>query len=79
MHQLGELDPGTRCMGVFFCAAAGAASIAAEGARQGKAGAAQPLAAEFPERERGHVPYEVRYNMLYLRLRNATSRKSLGG
>lgn len=61
MHQLGELDPGTRCMGVFFCAAAGAASSAAVGARhtperaQGKAGAAQPLAAEFPERERGRV------------------------
>lgn len=59
MHQLGELDPGTRCMGVFFCAAAGAASSAAAGARHtperahGKAGAAQPLAAEFPERERG--------------------------
>lgn len=54
MHQLGELDPGTRCMGVFFCAAAGAASSAAAGARhtperaQGKAGAAQPLAAELP-------------------------------
>nr|CRY95582.1 hypothetical protein [uncultured prokaryote] len=61
MHQLGELDPGTRCMGVFFCAAAGAASSATAGARhtperaQGKAGAAQPLAAEFPERKRGRV------------------------
>ena len=47
MHQLGELDPGTRCMGVFFCAAAGAASSAAAGARHtperahGKAEAAQ--------------------------------------
>ena len=61
MHQLGELDPGTRCMGVFFCAAAGAASSAAAGARhtperaQGKAVAAQPLAAECPERARGRV------------------------
>ena len=61
MHQLGELDPGTRCTGVFFCAAAGAASSAAAGARhaperaQGKAGAAQPLAAEYPERARGRV------------------------
>lgn len=52
MHQLGELDPGTRCMGVLFSMPLREPRHSPERAH-GKAGAAQPLAAEYPERERG--------------------------
>ena len=78
MHQLGELDPGTRCMGVLF-----SVPLRERGTRpRGRMARREPrsrLRRSTPSGSEGHVPYVVRYNMLYLRLRNATSRKSLGG
>lgn len=77
MHQLGELDPGTRCMGFFMRSGGsreqrrrGSAAHAREGARQGGSRAGAQIAPESPERERGRVkggalarPNIVRYNV----------------
>lgn len=69
MHQLGELDPGTRCMGVLFFVPLRERGTRPRG-RMARRGAAQPLAAEYPERERGRVkgsalarPNIVRYTV----------------
>lgn len=63
MHQLGELDPGTRCMGGFLLRSGrsreqcrrGSAAHAREGAWQGGSRAGAQIAPEYPERERGRV------------------------
>lgn len=65
-----------RCVGVFFRSGESREQCRREGAwhsperAHGKAGAAQPLAAEYPERERGRVkgsalarPNIVRYTV----------------